>query len=248
MRIVTTKNQIVGDPGRARDEAPAGAEPAKRRSADTVQRVHDELRRMVMQFEIRPNERINEVELAQRFSVSRTPLREALNRLVTEGLLGLEPNRGFRSRSLETSEIVDLYEARAIIEVAAIRLACRRASDADVQSFDEYWASVPGLLDRPVEALAHDEEFHERLVGLSGNPELPRALRAINARIHFVRMVDLGRRERRELTHNEHGLVVEALRRRDEDECASILSRHIERRQDEIVDVIKAGVVHLFYR
>lgn len=202
-----------------------------------------------MQFEIAPHERINEVELARRLSVSRTPLREALNRLVTEDLLTFEPNRGFRCRTLDTKDVFDLYEARAVVELGAVRLACARATDEEVAALRAFWEEVARLEDHPpTELVAKDEEFHERLAALSGNAELPRALRGINARIHFVRWMDLERAERRATTYREHAELLAALGRRDEAACVTILSRHIERRLDEIVEVIKAGVVHLFYR
>ena len=228
------------------DTAP---KPSTKRSADTVARIYDQLHRMVIQFEIPPDERINEVDLARRLAVSRTPLREALNRLVTDGLLTLEPNRGFRVRPLDTKNILDLYEAREIIELAAVRLACRRAEAAEIGALAAFWDDVAAMTDRsPVELVGCDEAFHERLAALSGNEELARTLKSINARIHFVRWMDLEREERRALTYSEHNDLLAALRRRDEPRCVEILSNHIERRIDQIVEVVKAGVVHLFYR
>lgn len=223
-------------------------EPTKR-SANTVSRIYDHLHRMVIQFEIPPDERINEVELARRLAVSRTPLREAFNRLVTDGLLTLEPNRGFRVRPLDTKDIFDLYEARVVIESAAVRLACRRAEPEAVETLAHFWDEVTSLTNRPpAELLGYDETFHERLAALSGNTELPRALKSINARIHFVRWMDLEREDRRATTYTEHANLLEALRRREEERCVAILSGHIERRLEEIVEVIKAGVVRLYYR
>ena len=224
------------------------SEPIKR-SADTVSRIYEQVHRMVIQFEIPPDKRINEVDLARRLSVSRTPLREALNRLATEGLLTLEPNRGFRCRPLDTKDVFDLYEARAVVEIAAVRLACQRAEPDAVAALVSFWTEVSTLGDRPaIELLGHDEEFHERLAALSGNGELVRALKSINARIHFVRWMDLEREERRATTYTEHGDMLEALRRRDEERCVAVLSNHISRRLDEIVEIIKAGVVRLYLR
>jgi DNA-binding GntR family transcriptional regulator len=224
------------------------SEPIKR-SADTVSRIYEQVHRMVIQFEIPPDKRINEVDLARRLSVSRTPLREALNRLATEGLLALEPNRGFRCRPLDTKDVFDLYEARAVVEIAAVRLACQRAEPEAVEALTGFWAEVSTMADRPaIELLGHDEAFHERLAALSGNAELVRALKSINARIHFVRWMDLEREDRRTTTYTEHGDLLEALRRRDEGRCVAVLSNHIARRLDEIVEIIKAGVVRLYLR
>jgi DNA-binding GntR family transcriptional regulator len=73
-------------------------------------------------------------------------------------------------------------------------------------------------------------------------------LRAINARIHFVRWMDLEREERRSTTYREHTELLEALAARDEVRCLTILDAHIGRRVEEIVEVIRAGVVHLYMR
>jgi DNA-binding GntR family transcriptional regulator len=220
-----------------------------KRAADTVARIYDEIRRLVVRFEIPPDERIKEVDLAARLRVSRTPVREALNRLVTEGLLIFEPNRGFRCRSFDTKEMMDLYEARQVLEVGAVRLAAKRAGDDEIRDLVRFWEDVAASQSRPVTALVrHDEEFHERLVGLSGNAELVRTLKSINARIHFARWMDLEREERRTKTYSEHMQILAALQARDQDKCARTLGAHIERRREQIVDVMKAGVVKLYYR
>ncbi|MHA1158900.1 MAG: GntR family transcriptional regulator, partial [Alphaproteobacteria bacterium] len=85
--------------------------------------IYDEVRTMTADFEFMPNERLNEGQLADRLGASRTPLREALNRLVAEGLLNFQVGRGFFCRSLDPKTILDLYEARQAVECEALRLA-----------------------------------------------------------------------------------------------------------------------------
>src|SRR5271165_5970944 len=103
-------------------------------------RIYNELRSMAISFEFRPGERLNEVILAKQLGVSRTPLREALNRLTSEGFLTFTVNQGFFRKPLDVKEIFDLYELRQQIEVAAVRLALERATDeqfAEIESFLE---------------------------------------------------------------------------------------------------------------
>ncbi len=220
-----------------------------KRAADTVERLYEAVHQMAISFEILPGARLNEVELAKRFSVSRTPLRETLNRLATEGLLDFEPNRGFTRRPLTTDEVVDLYEARSIIEVSAIRLACGRASDDSIHELRGYWDEVRKSEDQSSSTLLTlDEQFHERLAGLSDNQELVQILKSINARIHFVRWMDLENAERRSATYHEHQVVLDKLLARDEEDCAMHLRNHIVRRRDQIVEIIEKGVVRLFMR
>src|SRR5690606_31139082 len=90
--------------------------PPAPRAADSVNRVYAAIRRMAVNFEFRPEQRINEVELAAALNVSRTPVREALNRLVIEGLITLVPNKGFYCRPFDAEQIMSLFEVRTALE------------------------------------------------------------------------------------------------------------------------------------
>ena len=104
---------------------PVTLSTAIQRSAD---RLHERLKAMVAAYHLRPGERINEVELARRFGVSRTPLREALNRLASEGFLLATANRGYHVRPLDAAQVLRLYEYRAVLEAGALRLSAERAT------------------------------------------------------------------------------------------------------------------------
>src|SRR3954447_13627731 len=88
------------------------AEPLRSARTLSSDDIYDRVKEMAARFEFRPNERINEIELSRSLSVSRTPLREVLNRLMVEGFLTREQNRGFIGRSLDAGEIMSLYEFR----------------------------------------------------------------------------------------------------------------------------------------
>lgn len=105
-----------------------------KRSGLTVNELYEQLKEMAVLYTIRPGERVNELELAQRYEVSRTPLREALNRLVAENLFQFVPNRGFFARELHRQDIFDLFELRRSIESTATLLAVDRADVKDVRA------------------------------------------------------------------------------------------------------------------
>src|ERR1700739_2419677 len=94
-----------------------------------VDRIHSELRNMAITFRLLPGERLNEATLAKELGVSRTPLREAQNRLMAEGVLTFSANQGFYRKPLDVKEIFDLYEFRQYMEMSAVRLAVERATD-----------------------------------------------------------------------------------------------------------------------
>jgi DNA-binding GntR family transcriptional regulator len=219
---------------------------APKRTGMTVNDVYEQLRQIAVLYTIRPGERVNELELAERFEVSRTPLREALNRLVAENLLTFVPNRGFFVRQLDRQDIFDLYELRCAIEALAIVRACEHASDSDLRDLRKFWKGVmkskPKLM--AGEFVSKDEEFHLRLAALSGNNEIVRALHNINARIHYVRWIDV--EQRGESTHTEHMHLIDLLEARDAVAARELLVSHISRRMEEITNVVQAGVIRLY--
>jgi len=208
------------------------------------QRAYLALREMTMTFRLAPGARLNEVELARELDVSRTPLREAINRLVSEGLL-VSDVRGVCARGLDPAEARDLYEARQGLESVIVDLACRRADPAALDDLDAYLdRSVAAHETSRIEALVSlDEGFHESLAALTGNAELQRMLASINARIRFVRWVDMG--GRRDSTQAEHRQILAAIRAGDAVAARAITEAHIARRIDQIVEVIREGVARL---
>src|ERR1700761_321338 len=216
-------------------------------SDSVVDRVYEQLKAMAVSYQFKPGERLNEGELAKRLGVSRTPLREALNRLNTEGFLRFTPGKGFFCRELDAHEIFDLYELRKSIEVASIRLAIKRARDEDIDALLAFLdATGPDPGERgSVELVELDETFHERLMAMSNNAEMLRVLRNVNARIRFVRWIDMDRINRSN-TQAEHRAVLLGLKGRDEEACVAVLEKHIDRRLDTITSAIKEGYAQIY--
>ncbi|HEF5870402.1 TPA: GntR family transcriptional regulator [Burkholderia cenocepacia] len=225
----------------------AGRETAApTRTGLTVNEIYEQLKQMAVLYKIRPGERFNELELAERFNVSRTPIREALNRLVAENLLVFVPNRGFFIRELEGKDVFDLFELRRSIETTAVTLACERASDNDIKALRRFWKQVMKNAARmsSAELVVKDEQFHLELAALSGNAEIGRVLQGINARIHYVRWVDVDQRRNEAFT--EHLEILDALAERDAARCATLTDTHIRWRMEEITRVVQASVVKLY--
>jgi len=201
---------------------------------------------MAILFKFKPGERINEVDLAQKLGASRTPLREALNRLVAEGFLESKQGRGFFCRELKPREMFELYQFRAVLEVAAVRLACEQATEQDVAELARFLDETgPEEGGRSSEQLVElDEFFHESVVKLSRNMEMCKTLENINARIKYFRWVDMD--AQRAVTQSEHRAVVEALMARDADLAAHHMNEHIARRLDQITAAVKESYSRIY--
>jgi DNA-binding GntR family transcriptional regulator len=186
------------------------------------------------------------VELARQLGVSRTPVREALNRLAAAGFLSFTPSRGYFRRPLDPNEIYDLYEMRQAIEVVATRLAAERASPAALEELEQFLkASIISEAGATDELVRFDEGFHERVVRLSGNQEMCRCLSNINDRIRFFRWIDMESGRRRD-TQEEHRQVLLALRARDAQRAGMLMHGHIERRREQIVHQVREGYARIY--
>jgi DNA-binding GntR family transcriptional regulator len=211
-----------------------------------VDTLYAAIKDQAVNFVIRPGERINEVAMARAYNTSRTPLREALNRLVSEQLIDTRPGLGFFGRPLEPKNIHALYDLREILETAAIRRATGRAARSDLTDLN-------AMLERDRQALggatirdvtARDESFHEAIATLSGNEELVRSLRQINERIRFIRWADMAARVHS--TKDEHQAMLDAMLAQDADTAVAVMRAHITKRMDQIVAAVKEGYSNIY--
>lgn len=216
-------------------------------SEGRVEALYLRLKELVVGFTIRPGERLNEVALARALDASRTPLREALNRLVAEQLIEFRPGRGFFCRDLDVRSIYDLYEAREALECAAARLACARADDAAIAALKErLYASGLDYVGRTIrEVTEADEAFHLGIAEASGNAEFVRQLRGINERIRFIRWVDMSSRVLE--TKGEHRRITQALEARDADTATALMRGHIVKRMDQVAASVKEGFANIYF-
>lgn len=211
-----------------------------------VESLYNSLKARAVGFEFRPGERINEGTVARELDASRTPLREALNRLVAEQLIEFRPGQGFFCRALDPKSIFELYEMREIIETAAARRACQRGSASGIAALRDRLETdgltTAGLTIR--EVVARDEAFHLGIAQLAGNAEIVHHLDRINERIRFIRWIDMGQRVR--TTKSEHLKIMAALEARDSERAAAVLETHVMRRLDEIVAAVREGYSNIF--
>lgn len=216
---------------------------AKAGKQSTVDRAYAHLRNMVMTYQLMPGEKLNERALAMQLNASRTPLREALNRLVSEGLVTSTAREGFACRPLDPKEIYDLYQLRAIIESQGVLLATERATDDEIADLETLLEAAADT-DQDAEFVERDIRFHEAIARLSGNAELLRTLQAINTRVYFIRWID--RVNRQQSTDTAHQNIYDAMVARDGAKASEYMYNHIDRRMEHIIDVVRAGFAHLY--
>jgi DNA-binding GntR family transcriptional regulator len=203
---------------------------------------------MAKKFEFKPGERLNEVELAERLKMSRSPIREALNRLSTEGLLTWQPNHGFFCRQVRTIEIASLCEVRIDLELGAILPAIQRAEKGTLLKIKASWEDVVAQADTLTSSklLVYDEEFHLALSRASQNEERVRLLESINVRLNFVRLINLERPERRLETFREHSALIDAVIAGNAVAAEENMRRHLLLSAREALDTLPTTLVRIF--
>jgi DNA-binding GntR family transcriptional regulator len=215
-------------------------------ASQTVQ-LYDRLRAAILSLDLAPGERLTERGLEASFDASRTPVRAALGRLDAEGLVQRD-GRGWIVSPIDLAEIGALAELREAVEGAAVRLAVRRASDADI-------AAVAELLDaaRPADHADAAEEhgvraggdFHEQLARLSGNPAMVDAVRGAMTRLARTRWLEVRTPAAREQAWQEHRAVLDALAARDADTAERLLTGHIRGTNDRLLAALAADTRRL---
>lgn len=209
---------------------------ARRRS------LHDELvyslRQMILEGELPPGIRVPEGEICEQFGVSRTPLREALKVLASEGLIVLMPNRGSMVSKVRVEEIADAFEMLAPLEELIGRLVVLRANDEQLQELQRMHEAMYAChrADMRAEYFRQNQAIHNRLAQLTGNEVLSTTYEALSRKIMRARSVANADRLRWEESVREHETFMEALMARDSEQLSTRLREHSEHTGKAVVD------------
>jgi DNA-binding GntR family transcriptional regulator len=205
-------------------------------------RVYDEIKDLILCNEILPGQKLHHQQLSERLGVSRTPVREALTRLVQEGYVSFLPNRGFTCKEIRMQEAEELYELREALEAFAVERAVANLTDAALDGLREkinsYGRDVQNRFTR--ERLVYDQDVHLAIAELAGNETLKNTLSHVFERIVLKRRTDgLYDSARGTAAHQEHLLLLEAMERRDPAEAVAILRKHIQAGKKNVMADLK---------
>jgi DNA-binding GntR family transcriptional regulator len=207
--------------------------PAGESLADQAYR---SLKAKIFDFGFMPGDRLSESELAETLGLSRTPLRQALQRLQHEGFVESQPKVGWMIPPLSFQRLDALYDFRILLECFAARTVCLiEGARPGLMSLSKIWRVKPADRIRdPIKVGMLDELFHQELVSLAGNPEIAKTHLEITEKIRIVRRLDFTKEHRIDATYTEHGLTLRALLARRVDEAQRLLSAHIEQSKIEV--------------
>lgn len=193
------------------------------------QRVHEHLRDEIVSGALAPGAELHEFALARSLGVSRGPVREALGRLASEGLVTIRPRRGAVVRALSGDEFIEAYQVREALEMMAVRLAVPKLTPEDLAAMErliEEMASrgeagdVQGFFEA-------NSEFHQRFFEVAGNGMLSELYRQLRGQIdrHRLRSLELRGDLRRSIV--EHRAILSAAASGDVGQTVDLASEHI---------------------
>jgi DNA-binding GntR family transcriptional regulator len=211
-----------------------------------TQHVYTALLQAIADRKIKPGERLRLDSLAAQLKVSRTPIRDALSRLVAEGVVRPSGRRGLCVTRLAPEELIDLYDLRLMCELYALDKGFDEVTPNLLGTLEKWAAEVvrvsgsPNPSDRLAQSLA-DREFHVLLIGLARNPRLMELYDRLNIHIHAVRVGPslLSTDQRRATNAKEHAAILAALRRRDLAAAKGALRRHITSARTRALESLK---------
>ncbi len=189
---------------------------------------YDRLIAEIRQGQLRPGDRLTETDLAERLGISRTPVREAIRLLESDGLVDHQPRAGARIRRLDLAEVTELYEMRAVLEGTAARFAARAAYDSELAELDAINAEMAAAANDPERLYHANRQFHGVLLNAARNRFLWRSVEAVQKTLLILGRSTMEAADRAQAAVDEHGLILRALHAHDGDAAEAAMRRHIE--------------------
>jgi DNA-binding GntR family transcriptional regulator len=202
------------------------------------------LRSMITDGELQPGEKIVESTLCERFSVSRTPLREALKVLAAEGLVHLLPRRGAVVAQITAAEIEELFPVMGALEALAGKLALARITDTDIGKLSRLHDKMISSfrLGDEKSYIKINREIHETILEISGNSTLMSMYQQLLGKTHLARFLTRKTQLQWERAIGDHVKIMAALERRDPDALGEILYTHMVETAAEIARTSVAAI------
>lgn len=202
--------------------------------------VTDRIREAILQGRLKPGERLDQAEIAERFQVSRMPVREALRTLEAEGLVKFYPHRGVEVCDLSPEEIEEIYQIRIVLESMAVQLAVARFNEEADRRLSALLQEMEEVADDPPTWTTLNYRFHQELYTLSGRPRLCGIIETLRNTVQPYVARDVSHPTRARLAMQQHRAILEAYRAGDPDRAAALVSEHLRQACESLVAATRA--------
>lgn len=185
------------------------------------------IRQLILAGQFRSGERLNEVALAQKLGISRSPIREALNALAGEGLINFTPGRGAFVPEFDLDSVRQLGQARRALECEAVRLAAEHASDQALEEMVALLEETSGSINGEDAQYPYVLDFHGLIISNCGNKVLEQMASSVSRQLRLARFVSGHNPRRAREAYDEHLKIFEAIRIRDATAAAEAMHEHL---------------------
>jgi len=202
----------------------------------------DEIENEIVAGKFQPGERLDEVSLAERYNVSRTPIREALHALAASGLVEVRPHRGTIVADVSPDRLHEMFEVMAELEAMCGRLAARRMSETEHGQLKDAHAACGAAADAEHSDRYYyeNERFHFCIYEGSHNGFLAEQCKTLHRRLQAYRRLQLRVRNRMATSFREHGEIAAALEAGDGEKAAQLLRRHVAVQGERFADLVSS--------
>lgn len=202
--------------------------------------VYDRVRGDILACTLMPGALIQEKELAARYAVSKSPVRDALLRLQEQDLIEVMPRKGYRVRPISLADARELYETRILLEKACIKRAVEHASDEKLALLEQFRSAVDA--ESLAEWVAYNREFHRAIADLSGNARLTKMTKEVIDqfdRLTFVAVSTAPSGASSQKLVKEHCDIIDAIQARDKTRAARLINSHVKKSQKRLFAVLE---------
>ena len=204
--------------------------------------VYDRLRADILSCALPPGQEFRESELAEKFGVSKSPIRDALQRLELEGLVEIEPRRGHRVAPISVSDAEDILGLREVLEAGAVRMIVSEASDRELAELDRLRKAETSSLKA---FAAYNRAFHQAICDATGNRRLAASAAALMEaydRLCIVSLSSAGLPEVMSMSEalEDHNAIIDALQARNASAAVRASARHVKKSRQRVMRGLQA--------
>lgn len=203
--------------------------------------VFNTLRQAILRGELKPGERLMEIQLANKLGVSRTPIREAIRKLELEGLVLMIPRKGAEVAEITEKSLRDVLEVRKALEELAVKLACDRMTKEQMNRLKEAAKEFEETLKtNDVTKFAEaDVNFHDVIFMATDNQRLIQLLNNFREQMYRFRVEYLKRKQYHPILIAEHEDIIYRIEKRQKEEAAKVVCQHIDNQVEAVIDTIR---------
>ncbi len=205
--------------------------------------IFNTLREAIIVGELKPGERLMEVQLADKMGVSRTPVREAIRKLELEGLVEMLPRKGAHVADLSVKDIMDVLEVRSTLDGLASSLSAARITEEEVKELKHVQSQFINYVEKDnlQGSIKKDVEFHDIIYRSSRNDKLMQITSNLREQIQRFRVIYIKDYSSTRDLIKEHSEIFDAISGRDSEAARRAAQKHIKNQEDTIIKAIKAS-------